>query len=505
MKETFIDPLLHPFSSAGTPLSASTPNLDYDYYRAESPLESTDHLPPIAARFMSPTPTTGHPPGSGPSSIRNKDTPNIDGESLDTDEEAEGDDRIGKGYSSRRQDGSKHDHPRSPYRATATKTSTRQGGTSVPFPSRSHQSLPPPARANPMAASTQSLGRQSTTQERERERNHSQGQSSKHTTSQKPGMLKKFRKNQNSVEDVFGGSIAPQQLPEDLRVCLEVIDNGVLEGHKRLSEALKKRYDDQFPLVRSLADVFVANVRHSCLWTRFPPLTVPLLSPTYLAAMGNTCFIWSERLSKSIVLCPTCLGRSPRSKIWVNGRGSAKRSRKWRKAQQTRAKPAWPSPYRNRFSDFSNIPSSSKIFCSTLIRARTNTKVPCKWSRKSKPSFGVSRTRRSRRKSVTRHVMSSPGSRAWRRSSNWLCQSHRGCLLKNDNASRHRLNQAKLGNYPPLLLPAPRMCAGNRLSNVSATFYRITVTALAERRTYGWSSSTMSSYNVSEQAQRRYH
>ncbi|KDQ33219.1 hypothetical protein PLEOSDRAFT_1091376 [Pleurotus ostreatus PC15] len=259
MKETFIDPLLHPFSSAGTPLSASTPNLDYDYYRAESPLESTDHLPPIAARFMSPTPTTGHPPGSGPSSIRNKDTPNIDGESLDTDEEAEGDDRIGKGYSSRRPDGSKHDHPRSPYRATATKTSTRQGGTSVPFPSRSHQSLPPPARANPMAASTQSLGRQSTTQERERERNHSQGQSSKHTTSQKPGMLKKFKKNQNSVEDVFGGSIAPQQLPEDLRVCLEVIDNGVLEGHKRLSEALKKRYDDQFPLVRSLADVFVAN------------------------------------------------------------------------------------------------------------------------------------------------------------------------------------------------------------------------------------------------------
>jgi hypothetical protein len=27
-----------------------------------------------------------------------------------------------------------------------------------------------------------------------------------------------------------------------------------------LSEALKKRYEDQFPLVRSLADVFVSNV-----------------------------------------------------------------------------------------------------------------------------------------------------------------------------------------------------------------------------------------------------
>ncbi|KAJ8520406.1 hypothetical protein ONZ45_g2746 [Pleurotus djamor] len=241
MKETFIDPLLHPFSTtATTPLSASTPNLDYDYYRSESPLDSSDNLPPIAARFMSPTPTPGPTP-----SIRNKDTPNIDDESMDTDEEAEGDDRVGKPY-----------HPRSPYRATATK---KAGGT-LPFPSRSHHSLPPPARINPNA-STQSLGRQSTNVERERERNHSQGQSSKPSTtsSQKPGMLKKFKRNQQSVEDVFGGSIAPHQLPEDLRVCLEVIDNGVLEGHKRLSEALKKRYDDQFPLVRSLADVFVAN------------------------------------------------------------------------------------------------------------------------------------------------------------------------------------------------------------------------------------------------------
>jgi hypothetical protein len=49
-------------------------------------------------------------------------------------------------------------------------------------------------------------------------------------------------------------------LPEDLRVCLEVIDGGVLDGHKRLQDALRKRYDEQYPLVRSLADVFVANV-----------------------------------------------------------------------------------------------------------------------------------------------------------------------------------------------------------------------------------------------------
>ena len=50
------------------------------------------------------------------------------------------------------------------------------------------------------------------------------------------------------------------QLPEDLRVCLEVIENDLLESHVRLSEALKKRYDEQYPLVRSLADIFVRNV-----------------------------------------------------------------------------------------------------------------------------------------------------------------------------------------------------------------------------------------------------
>ena len=50
------------------------------------------------------------------------------------------------------------------------------------------------------------------------------------------------------------------QLPEDLRICLEVIENDLLEGHVRLSEALKKRYEEQYPLVRSLADVFVSSV-----------------------------------------------------------------------------------------------------------------------------------------------------------------------------------------------------------------------------------------------------
>jgi hypothetical protein len=53
---------------------------------------------------------------------------------------------------------------------------------------------------------------------------------------------------------------SPHQLPDDLRRCLEVIEDSILAGHLKLSEGLRKRYDEQYPLVRSLADVFVANV-----------------------------------------------------------------------------------------------------------------------------------------------------------------------------------------------------------------------------------------------------
>ncbi|KAJ6502607.1 hypothetical protein C8R45DRAFT_626021 [Mycena sanguinolenta] len=255
MKDTFIDPLLHPFS-APTPQLSSTPNLEYDYYRAESPVESNDNLPPIAARFMSPSPTIP-PPDTSASSHSHKDTPNIDGESLDTDEEDEGGDQIGKGYAGGRQGQlAKQNHPRSPYRSTVTKP----GGKSVPFPSRSHHSLPPPPRTNQLTGSTHSLGRQSSVVERER--NYSQGQSSmadRKGSTPKPGMLRKLKKSQTTNDSIFGAAVAPHQLPEDLRICLEVVDSGVFDGHKRLSEALKKRYDDQFPLVRSLADVFVSN------------------------------------------------------------------------------------------------------------------------------------------------------------------------------------------------------------------------------------------------------
>lgn len=258
MKETFIDPLLHPFSTTVSPPSASNPIIDYDYYRSESPIESAEDLPPIAARYMSPTPSLGQPSGS--SSVRKAtETPNID-DCLTEDDEDDPPRAYTTKHSATSYETSKHNHPRSPYRFTATRTSLR-AGTNVPFPSRSQHSLSPPGR-NTAAASTQSLNRQSIIMELDRERKSSE------SAAQRTGVLRKFRKSQVTPATLLGDSaIPPHQLPEDLRICLEVIDGGVFDGHKRLSDALKRRYDDQFPLVRSLADVFVSNVSNVVMST----------------------------------------------------------------------------------------------------------------------------------------------------------------------------------------------------------------------------------------------
>lgn len=266
MKETFIEPLLHPYIVS--PVSSPTP-LDFfeDVGRAETPRESLDYLP-IAARFLS-SPTGDRSDSPTPNTPPRKEDnhPNIDGESLDSAEEEEAEDRMGASFHSSKKKtvtmslAAKHNHPRSPYGSTAARSGTSKFGTNLPFPSRSHQSLPPPPRANHMTSSTQSLGRQSFIADRERDYDH---QSSKTSGTGTSRVLRKFKKSSTGPEGLIQGAVPPAQLPEDLRKCLEVIEGGILEGHIRLSEGLRKRYEDQYPLVRSLADVFVTNVRHSC-------------------------------------------------------------------------------------------------------------------------------------------------------------------------------------------------------------------------------------------------
>ncbi|KAI0737669.1 hypothetical protein BC629DRAFT_1717829 [Irpex lacteus] len=253
MKETFIDPLLHPYS---TP-SPTSPT--YDEFQVDSPRESIDYLP-IASRFLSPTPFRSETP----SEDTHKDGRhgNIDGESLNSDEEDEAEDRMGAGYTASRKAMSpvaKFNHPRSPYGKTSTRTPFgTKLGTTLPFPSRSHQSLPPPPRINAMNGSTQSLGRQSVHEPDTHKGLHSPRLASTPAPSNR--LLRKPKRSDPRPPPVaITGAVPPAQLPEDLKKCLEVIEESIIEGHKTLSEGLKKRYDEQYPLVRSLADVFVAN------------------------------------------------------------------------------------------------------------------------------------------------------------------------------------------------------------------------------------------------------
>ncbi|WWC96868.1 hypothetical protein V866_003743 [Kwoniella sp. B9012] len=81
-----------------------------------------------------------------------------------------------------------------------------------------------------------------------------------------PGIHNKLHKASSRISS--GGSIGPStgaanntnvKLPEDLEKVLTVLSGGILDGHIKLSNALKKRYENQYPLVRSLADVFTAH------------------------------------------------------------------------------------------------------------------------------------------------------------------------------------------------------------------------------------------------------
>lgn len=250
MKESFIEPLLHPYATPPPVSPTATPFNEYDDYgRVESPQESIDVLP-IAARFMSPLgfradgaskPVDAAPKPADGRSLATT-TPQIDDES---DEDAE--DTLGEGLQTNR---ANPNHPRSPYHGGGSGGRTTKIHDIVPFPSRSHASLPAPQRKL-ATTSSQSLGEK----DRERERKDS----AKTTPPQGTRVLRKFKRSTSQASSPLQSAVPPHLLPEDLRICLEVIESGVLDGHVKLSEGLLKRYEEQYPLVRSLADVFVSS------------------------------------------------------------------------------------------------------------------------------------------------------------------------------------------------------------------------------------------------------
>ncbi|CAE7113719.1 unnamed protein product [Rhizoctonia solani] len=249
LKETFIDSLLHPFAPvppASRYHSGETSTiLDEErasLRRAASPAESLDHLP-IAARFLSPTPG----PASSSTHQTRAETPRSKyrAPTIDEGEDSYDSDDEGKFPTRRRQTPS---GGKSPY-GTAAQRRAGSGKVPVPFPARSHQSLPPQqTRNHTAAASSHSLGRQST----------ADGVDHRGASALKQRFQRRLG-SRDTASSVPGLGITAQQLPEDLRICLEVLEEVILPGHLTLREGLQKRYEEQYPLVRSLADIFVAH------------------------------------------------------------------------------------------------------------------------------------------------------------------------------------------------------------------------------------------------------
>lgn len=284
------------------------------YQRSVSPAESIERLP-IASRFItSPTPGSNskrkeNVAGIGSGMTMMADAQSIDESDeagLDPGDEAEATDKMGKPYlaglkgmmmnrarmgSSGSGGGKGGTTPRgqSPYRGLGSKTPTPQkerGPSSSStrsnlLPARSHQSLPPPARTTPGGGgvtSRQSLVETNTNfNSRSGSGTPTPGATPRGATPYGATASRKLQKPAPLNGDADDAMVLPPHLlPEDLRICLEVLEGPTLKGHITLCESLRKRYDDQYPLVRSLADVFVANVRvvslHSELaWGRIDP------------------------------------------------------------------------------------------------------------------------------------------------------------------------------------------------------------------------------------------
>jgi hypothetical protein len=96
-----------------------------------------------------------------------------------------------------------------------------------------------------------------------------------------PGKQQKFKETPTKADSTAYGGVSPHQLPDDLRLCLESIE-GILGDHLKLIKVLRKRYNEQYPLVRSLADVFMDNVRLLILLFYCPDYRFTLALVTHL-------------------------------------------------------------------------------------------------------------------------------------------------------------------------------------------------------------------------------
>jgi hypothetical protein len=229
MRETFINPLLHPYVDSSPFILVERDNMS----QVETLVDSPEHLP-IASRFL-PSPAAGS----------------------DNSEDYNGNARTTSHASHRG--------------GQASLESVLEGDPREPLDSRtprnsfvtvflSRLSLRSRTRPNRKTASTPSLGRRPSVGLSSTEKDQNRDRMSTSTDPTIPGMQRKFKETFTKADLTAYGGVSPRQLPDDLRLCLEGIE-GILGDHLKLLKVLRKRYNEQYPLVRSLADVFMDNVR----------------------------------------------------------------------------------------------------------------------------------------------------------------------------------------------------------------------------------------------------
>jgi hypothetical protein len=238
MRETFIVPLLHPYAALDVirPM-VPTMSMHDDMSQLETPVDSLEPLP-IASRSLS-FPAAG------------SDDSESDNSKASMASHAPCQGGQGSMFSVPEHDSRLPLASRKPRDALMTLSR-----------SESHQSLQLSLCSNHNAVTTASLGRGSFVEPSPTE--NDRGRSRQSTFINPSGRrmpLEKRKKRFTEADLIANGGVAPYKIPDDLRQCLEVIEDTILADHIRLGERLWRRYDKQYPLVRTLADVFVADVR----------------------------------------------------------------------------------------------------------------------------------------------------------------------------------------------------------------------------------------------------
>ena len=230
MRETFTNPLLHPYVDSSPFILVERDNMS----QVETLVDSIEQLP-IASRFL-PSPASGS----------------------DDSDDNNGNARTTSHASHREGQASLESvlerDPREPLDSGTPRNSFVTIFLSRLSLRRSH------TRPNRNKASAASLGRSHSVELSSTVKDQHRDRMSASTDPTTPGVEQKCKETFTKADLATNDGVSPHQLPDDLRLCLEGIE-GILGNHLKFIKVLRKRYNEQYPLVRSLADVFMDNVR----------------------------------------------------------------------------------------------------------------------------------------------------------------------------------------------------------------------------------------------------